>query len=122
MSDGGSIITISYIGAEKVVPVYNIMGPAKAALEASVKYVANDFGSDGIRVNAISSGPVPTLAARGIPGFRDILERDADVSPLARNVTGSDIGSVSLFLASDLSKGITGEIIHVDCGANLIIS
>ena len=122
MSEGGSIITISYIGVEKVVPVYNIMGPAKAALEASVKYVANDFGADGIRVNAISSGPVPTLAARGIPGFRDILERDADVAPLARNVTGSDIGSVSLFLASDLSQGITGEIIHVDCGANLIIS
>lgn len=120
MPDGGSILTLSYYGAEKVVPHYNVMGVAKAALETSVKYLANDLGPDNIRVNAISAGPIKTLAASGIGDFRYILKWNELNSPLRRNVTIDDVGGSALYLLSDLSSGVTGETHHVDAGYHLI--
>ncbi len=120
MSRGGSILTLSYYGAEKVVPHYNVMGVAKAALETSVKYLANDCGPEGIRVNAISAGPIKTLAASGIGDFRYILKWNELNSPLRRNVTIEDVGGSGLYFLSDLSSGVTGEIHHVDAGYNVV--
>ena len=120
MPDGGSIITLSYFGAEKVVPHYNVMGVAKAALETSVKYLANDLGPRNIRVNAISAGPIKTLAASGIGDFRYILKWNELNSPLRRNVTIEDVGGAGLYFVSDLSSGVTGEIHHVDGGYNVV--
>jgi enoyl-[acyl-carrier protein] reductase I len=120
MSSGGSILTLTYYGAEKVVPHYNVMGVAKAALETSVKYLANDLGPDNIRVNAISAGPIQTLAARGIGDFNYILKWNQLNAPLRRNVTIEDVGGGALYLLSDLASGVTGEIHHVDAGYNLV--
>lgn len=120
MHNGGSIITLTYYGAEKVIPNYNVMGIAKAALEASVKYLAKDLGEKGIRVNAISSGPIRTLAASGIGDFRSVLSFNEDNAPLKRNVTTDDVAGTALFLLSDLSSGITGENVHVDAGYHVI--
>ena len=120
MTEGGSILTLTYYGAEKVVPHYNVMGVAKAALEASVKYLANDLGPEAIRVNAISAGPIQTLAARGIGDFNYILKWNQLNSPLRRNVTIDDVGGAGLYFLSDLSVGVTGEIHHVDGGYNVI--
>lgn len=120
MTDGGSIITLSYLGSEKVVKNYNVMGVAKAALEASVRYLAADLGVKGIRVNAISAGPIKTLAASGIPGLKDMLHAFAEKAPLKRNTSLEDVAGTAEFLLGDLSKGITGEVIHVDCGFNII--
>jgi enoyl-[acyl-carrier protein] reductase I len=120
MDDGGSIITMSYFGAEKVVPHYNVMAVAKAALECTVRYLAYDLGKKKIRVNAISAGPINTLAARGIAGFGDMRKSAADRAPLQRNVEVKEVGSTGVFLASDASSGITGEVIYVDCGYNIM--
>lgn len=120
MAAGGSMLTLSYYGAEKVVPHYNVMGVAKAALEASVKYLANDVGPDGIRVNAISAGPIKTLAASGIGDFRYILKWNELNSPLRRNVTIDDVGASALYLLSDLAAGVTGETHHVDAGYHTV--
>lgn len=120
MPNGGSILTLTYYGAEKVVPHYNVMGVAKAALEASVKYLANDLGPQGIRVNAISAGPVKTLAASGIGDFRYILKWNELNSPLRRNTTIEDVGGSGLYFLSDLSSGVTGETHHVDSGYHLV--
>ena len=117
---GGSILTLSYYGAEKVIPHYNVMGVAKAALETSVKYLANDLGSRNIRVNAISAGPIKTLAASGIGDFRYILKWNELNSPLRRNVTIEDVGGAGLYLLSDLASGVTGETHHVDGGYHVI--
>ncbi|MEY2944130.1 MAG: hypothetical protein RLY97_2144 [Pseudomonadota bacterium] len=117
---GGSIITLSYYGAEKVIPHYNVMGVAKAALETSVKYLANDLGPKNIRINGISAGPIQTLAARGIGDFNYILKWNQLNSPLRRNVTIEDVGGAGLYLLSDLSSGVTGEIHHVDAGYNVV--
>ncbi len=119
-SGGGSILTLSYYGAEKVIPHYNVMGVAKAALETSVRYLANDLGPDGIRVNAISAGPIKTLAASGIGDFRYILKWNELNSPLRRNVTIDDVGGAGLYLLSDLSSGVTGEVHHVDAGYHTV--
>ena len=119
-SGGGSIVTLSYYGAEKVIPHYNVMGVAKAALETSVKYLANDLGPANIRVNAISAGPIKTLAASGIGDFRYILKWNELNSPLRRNVTIDEVGGAGLYLLSDLASGVTGEIHHVDGGYNVI--
>ncbi len=116
MNSGGSMITLSYYGAEKYVPNYNVMGVAKAALEASVRYMAYDLGKENIRVNAISAGPVRTLASSAISGIKDMLKLVERSSPLKRNVTINEIGKSSVYLISDLSSGVTGEIIHVDSG------
>ncbi|MEW5975547.1 MAG: enoyl-ACP reductase [Acidobacteriota bacterium] len=120
MTEGGSVVTLSYYGAEKVVPHYNVMGVAKASLEAVVRYLAYDLGSLGIRVNAISAGPMSTLAARGISGFTDMLKHHAGHAPLKRNVTSKELGDTGLFLASEMSAGITGEVLYVDCGYNIM--
>ena len=120
MQEGGSILTLSYFGAEKVIPHYNVMGVAKAALETSVKYLANDLGPAGVRVNAISAGPIKTLAASGIGDFRYILKWNELNSPLRRNVTIEDVGGAGLYLLSDLASGVTGEIHHVDAGYNVV--
>jgi len=120
MRDGGAILTLSYYGAEKVVPHYNVMGVAKAALESSVKYLAMDLGPENIRVNAISAGPIKTLAASGIGDFRYILKWNELNAPLRRNVTIEDVGGAGLYLLSDLASGVTGEIHHVDAGYNVI--
>jgi enoyl-[acyl-carrier protein] reductase I len=120
MPDGGSLLTLSYYGAEKVIPHYNVMGLAKAALETSVKYLAVDLGRDNIRVNAISAGPIQTLAARGIGDFNYIMKWNELNSPLKRNVTIEDVGGAGLYLLSDLSSGVTGETHHVDAGYNVI--
>ena len=117
---GSSIITLTYYGAEKVVANYNVMGVAKAALEASVRYLAADLGPDGIRVNAISAGPVRTLAAAGIAGFKGMYRGFADVAPLRANITPEDVGASALYLASDLSSAVTGEVLYVDGGFNVI--
>jgi len=119
MPDGGSCLTLTYLGAEKYVPNYNVMGVAKAALEASVRYIAFDLGDKNIRVNAISAGPVRTLAASGIGDFRQILGWVENNSALNRNITLADVGGAGVFLCSDLSAGVTGEVIHVDAGYNL---
>lgn len=120
MGDGGSMLTLTYYGAEQVMPHYNVMGIAKAALEASVKYLAEDLGKDGIRVNAISAGPIKTLAASGIGDFRYILKWNELNSPLRRNVTTQDVGKAALFLLSDLGSGTTGENLHVDAGYHVV--
>jgi enoyl-[acyl-carrier protein] reductase I len=120
MEDGGSILTMSYYGAEKVVPHYNVMGVAKAALECTVRYLANDLGPRKIRVNAISAGPIKTLAARGISGLGDMLKAHAERAPLKRNVDVHEVGATGVFLASDASSAITGETIYVDCGYNVM--
>jgi enoyl-[acyl-carrier protein] reductase I len=120
MNEGGSCLTLTYYGAEKVMPHYNVMGVAKAALEASVKYLAEDLGKDGIRVNAISAGPIKTLAASGIGDFRYIMKWNEYNSPLRRNVTTQDVGKAALFLLSDLGSGTTGENLHVDAGYHVV--
>ena len=120
MAGGGSLLTLTYFGAERVMPHYNVMGVAKAALEASVRYLAEDLGSDGIRVNALSAGPMKTLASSGIGDFRYILKWNEYNSPLRRNVTMDDIGGAGLYLLSDLSTGVTGETHHVDCGYHVV--
>ncbi|WP_082676379.1 enoyl-ACP reductase FabI [Shouchella shacheensis] len=120
MTEGGSIITMTYLGGEKVVKNYNVMGVAKASLDASVKYLANDLGKDGIRVNAISAGPIRTLAAKGIGGFNDVIKEIEERAPLRKATTQGEVGDTALFLASDLSRGITGEVIHVDSGYNIL--
>ncbi len=120
MTGGGSLLTLTYFGAERVMPHYNVMGVAKAALEASVRYLAEDLGKDKIRVNAISAGPMKTLAAAGIGDFRYILKWNEYNSPLRRNVSLDDIGGAGMYLLSDLSSGVTGEIHHVDCGYNIV--
>ena len=120
MPDGGSLLTLTYYGAEQVMPHYNVMGIAKAALEASVKYMAEDLGKDGIRVNAISAGPIKTLAASGIGDFRYILKWNELNSPLRRNVTQEEVGKAALYLLSDLGTGTTGENLHVDAGYHIV--
>jgi enoyl-[acyl-carrier protein] reductase I len=120
MTDGGSIVTMSYYGAEKVVMNYNVMGVAKAALESSVRYLAADLGKNNIRVNAISAGPINTLSARGVKNMGSLLSYVGERSPLKRNVTAPEVGNTALFLVSDLSSGITGETIYVDCGYNIM--
>ena len=120
MANGGSIITLSYFGAEKVMPSYNVMGVAKAALEATVRYLAYSLGPHKVRVNAISAGPIKTLAARGIAGFSEMHKAHSERSPLKRNVEVKEVGDAGLFLASDLSTAITGETLYVDCGYNIM--
>jgi enoyl-[acyl-carrier protein] reductase I len=120
MPNGGSLLTLSYYGAEKVVPHYNVMGVAKAALEASVRYLAVDYGRNAIRVNAISAGPVKTLAASGIGDFRYILKWNEENAPLKRNTTLGDVGGAGVYLLSDLGQGTTGETIYVDSGYHVI--
>ncbi len=119
MPEGGNILTLTYYGADKVFPNYNIMGAAKAALEATVRYLAADLGPSKIRVNAISAGPIKTLAARGISDFSTILSKVEERAPLHRNVDAVEVGNTALFLSSDLASGITGEITFVDCGYNV---
>jgi enoyl-[acyl-carrier protein] reductase I len=120
MTEGGGIVTLSYYGAEKVVPRYNVMGVAKAALEASVRYLASDLGPRAIRVNAISAGPIKTLAARGIAGFGEMLKSQAERAPLKRNVDAGEVGATAAFLLSNAGSGITGETIYVDCGYHIM--
>ncbi len=120
MGAGGSVLTLSYYGAEKVVTNYNVMGVAKAALEANVRYLAADLGPSGVRVNAISAGPIRTLAASGVSGFRTMYSRFRDVAPLRRNVTIDDVGATAVYLASDLSAGVTGETLYVDAGFSIL--
>ncbi|MCE8520055.1 enoyl-ACP reductase FabI [Ruegeria pomeroyi] len=120
MTEGGSAVTLTYYGAEQVMPHYNVMGVAKAALEASVKYMAEDLGKDGIRVNSVSAGPIKTLAASGIGDFRYIMKWNEYNSPLRRNVTIDDVGKSALYLLSDLSSGVTGENLHVDSGYHIV--
>jgi len=120
MANGGSLLTLTYYGAEKVMPHYNVMGVAKAALEASVRYLAEDLGKKNIRVNAVSAGPIKTLAASGIGDFRYILKWNELNSPLRRTVTTTEVGDSALFLLSDLGRGITGEILHVDAGYHIV--
>ena len=120
MENGGSLLTLSYYGSERVMPHYNVMGIAKAALEASVRYLAVDLGVQGIRVNGLSAGPMKTLAASGIGDFRYILKWNQYNSPLKRNVTLDDVGGAAMYLLSDLSIGVSGEIHHVDCGYNIV--
>ena len=120
MTSGGGIITMTYYGAEKVVPKYNVMGVAKAALEASVRYLANDLGPKNIRVNAISAGPIKTLAARGISGLGEMLKSHAERAPLKRNVDAAEVGATAAFLLSEAGSGITGETLYVDCGYNIM--
>jgi enoyl-[acyl-carrier protein] reductase I len=120
MQAGGSMLTLSYLGAERVTPHYNVMGVAKAALEASVRYMATDLGERGIRVNAISAGPIKTLAASGIGDFRYILRWNQYNAPLRRNVTIEEVGGSGLYLLSDLAAGVTGEVHHVDSGYHIV--
>lgn len=119
MNEGGSIVTLSYLGGERILPNYNIMGVAKAALEAAVRYAAGDMGAQGVRVNAISAGPIKTLAAAGIGDFRKILHWNELNSPLRRNVTQEEVGMATLGLLSSIGSGITGEVLHVDCGYHI---
>jgi len=120
MIEGGSVVTLTYFGAEKVVPGYNVMGVAKASLEASVRYLADSLGPKKIRVNAISAGPIKTLAARGVGDFSQMLKNHAEHAPLKRNVEVKEVGDTALFLCSPLSSGITGETLYVDCGYNIM--
>lgn len=120
MTQGGGIVTLTYYGAEKVVPKYNVMGVAKAALEATVRYLANDLGPRGIRVNAISAGPIKTLAARGISQLGEMLKSHAERAPLKRNVDAGEVGATAAFLLSEAGSGITGETLYVDCGYNIM--
>jgi len=120
MTDGGSIVSMSYYGAEKVVARYNVMGVAKAALESSTRYLAQDLGPRNIRINAISAGPIQTLSARGVSDFNFMLKHHAERSPLRRNVEPREVGDTAVFLCSSMSSGITGEVIYVDCGYNIM--
>jgi enoyl-[acyl-carrier protein] reductase I len=120
LKEGGSMIAMSYLGAERVVDGYNVMGVAKASLEASVKYLASDLGKHGIRVNAISAGAVRTLAAKGVPSFNEILRKIEETSPLRKNVTQEEVGDMTLAMMSHLSRGVTGEIVYVDSGYNIM--
>jgi enoyl-[acyl-carrier protein] reductase I len=120
MEQGGSVMTLTYYGSEKVTANYNVMGVAKAALEASVRYLAADLGPQGIRVNAISAGPIRTLSAYGIAGFSKLYGKFADIAPLRKNVGIDDVGNAAVFLASDMSSGITGEVLYVDSGFNIL--
>lgn len=120
MTDGGSILTLTYYGGEKVVPTYKVMGVAKAALDMTVRYLADDLGPRGIRVNAISAGPIRTLAASGIPGIRNYLRDFASQAPMRRNITIDDVGATAAFLCSDGASAITGEVLHVDSGYNIL--
>jgi enoyl-[acyl-carrier protein] reductase I len=120
MTNGGSIISLTYYGAQKAVPHYNVMGVAKAALEASTRYLAADLGPQNIRVNAISAGPIKTLSAAGIAGFRKMLKYTEERAPLRRNVTQEEVGKTALWLCSDLSSGVTGEVVYVDAGYNIL--
>jgi enoyl-[acyl-carrier protein] reductase I len=120
MTEGGSIVSMTYYGAEKVVPNYNVMGVAKAALEASTRYLASDLGPRNIRVNAVSAGPINTLAARGVGNLSVMLRHHAERAPLRRNVEAREVGAAALFLLSPLSSGVTGEVLHVDCGYNIM--
>jgi len=120
MTAGGAMVTLTYYGSEKVVPNYNVMGVAKAALEATVRYLANDLGPKTIRVNAISAGPIKTLAARGISNFSDMLKTQLERAPLKRNIDAAEVGATAAFLLSEASSGITGETIFVDCGYNIM--
>lgn len=117
---GASVLTLTYLGAEKVIPHYNVMGVAKAALEASVRYLAYELGTKQIRVNAISAGPIRTLSAAGIPGFREMLRHHAERAPLGRNLSAAEVASSAVYLASDLATGLTGEVIHVDAGYHIV--
>lgn len=121
-ANNGSVLTVSYLGAERAVPNYNVMGIAKASLEATVRYLAADLGQDGIRVNAVSAGPIRTLAAAGIKDFRSMLDKAAAATPIRRNVTIEEVGNTAAFLCSDLASGITGEITYVDGGYNITAS
>ncbi len=116
----GAMLTLTYFGAEKVLPHYNVMGVAKAALESSVRYLAADLGPNGVRINALSAGPMKTLSAAGITGFKTMLHHHEERAPLHRNTTGDDVASTALYLLSDLSAGVTGEVVHVDGGYNII--
>jgi enoyl-[acyl-carrier protein] reductase I len=116
INQGGSIVTMTYYGSEKVIPKYNVMGVAKAALEASVRYLAYDLGSQGIRVNAISAGPIRTLSSSAVSGIKDMLDAAHSQAPLRRNITSEEVGKTALYLLSDLASGVTGEVLHVDCG------
>jgi enoyl-[acyl-carrier protein] reductase I len=120
MPRAGAVLTLTYFGAEKVIPHYNVMGVAKAALEAAVRYLAAELGPSGIRVNAISAGPLRTLSAAGIGGFKTMLHHHAERAPLRRNVTTDEVGDAALYLLSELSAGVTGEILHVDAGYNIL--
>ncbi|HEV8076716.1 MAG TPA: enoyl-ACP reductase, partial [Candidatus Acidoferrum sp.] len=120
MTNGGGMVTLTYYGAEKVVPKYNVMGVAKAALEATVRYLANDLGPKGIRVNAISAGPIKTLAARGVSQLGEMLKSHAERAPLKRNVDPAEVGGTAAFLLSPAGSGITGETLYVDCGYNIM--
>jgi enoyl-[acyl-carrier protein] reductase I len=120
LRSGGALLTMSYLGAERSIPNYNVMGPAKASLEANVRFMAYDLGPDNIRVNGISAGPIKTLAASGVGNFRKLMQHSAAGSPMKRNVTIENVGNASAFLCSDLAAGITGEILHVDCGYSTV--
>jgi enoyl-[acyl-carrier protein] reductase I len=120
MTEGGSILTLTYLGADKVIPNYNVMGVAKAALQATVRYLAASLGPKGIRVNAISAGPIKTLAARGIGDLQKMLDAVSERAPLKRGVDQTEVGGTALFLASPLASAITGEVLFVDCGFNII--
>jgi len=120
MPDGGSMLTLTYYGSQKVMPNYNVMGVAKAALEASVRYLASELGPQGIRVNAISAGPVRTLSAAGVSGFKDLYRAFTEIAPLRRPITIEDVGGAAVWLASDLSRTVTGEVVYVDSGYNIL--
>jgi enoyl-[acyl-carrier protein] reductase I len=120
MAPGASLLTLTYFGAEKVLPHYNAMGIAKAALEACVRYLAFDLGPQGIRVNAISAGPLRTLSSAGITGFKAMLHHHAERAPLQRNITPDEVARTALYLCSDMGSGVTGEVVHVDAGYNIV--
>jgi enoyl-[acyl-carrier protein] reductase I len=120
LRSGGALLTLTYLGAERSIPNYNVMGPAKASLEANVRFLAADFGPNNIRVNGISAGPIKTLAASGVGNFRKLMQHSAAATPLRRNVTLEEVGNATAFLCSDLAAGITGEILHVDCGYSTV--
>ena len=120
MKNGGSIVTMTYLGAEKVIPRYNVMGVAKAALESSAKYLAYEYGQNGIRINCISAGALKTLSSSAVLGIKDMIEKSSQISPLKRSLTQEDVASTALYLLSDLSSGVTGEVMHVDCGYNIL--
>jgi enoyl-[acyl-carrier protein] reductase I len=120
MNNPGSIVAMTYYGSEKLVPKYNVMGVAKATLEASARYLAGDLGPQGVRVNCISAGPIRTLSSAAFPGFRQMLRVTEEVAPLRRNVTQDDVANAALYLLSDLAAGVTGEVLHVDCGYNIL--
>ncbi|MDP6436346.1 MAG: enoyl-ACP reductase [Gammaproteobacteria bacterium] len=120
LRSGGALLTMTYLGAERSIPNYNVMGPAKASLEANIRFLANDLGIDDIRVNGVSAGPIRTIAASGVGNFRKLMQHAAAGNPMKRNVTLEDVGNASAFLCSDLAAGITGEILHVDCGYSTV--